>query len=364
MRQAPKGLSIAIGGHATLPANAVDKSIPVQEAAMREVFGQVLTVVRAAVQEGFTWNTMTHGSGPQTDLILKRVRECLKIGMHNLPLYYASMDLIASIGMTMERILASMIAREMGCFGADKTGVQTVPTHFLVDPNTMKPVKPIGGTLTEEEIKILEKLGETVKDTKDGKGPRIIVASPKVLGVLPQNLDGIVAVIRAGLLAIAGGTGGVAVTIEEDGEITPHPAVIDKDYAAEAIVRGLAEKEIPTDTFGVIMSDPYTVRNFSIVAEGIDAAGGPMKVTAEERARLMEAAGPIHRIAAADMGAILETPGAVTSGAEPKIRAAWRLVDKKIVRQAIICSPENFGATFIGKAKDAGTVIFKGEKWV
>jgi len=365
MRQAPKGLSIAIGGHATLKPGTKDKGIPAQEAAMREALGQILAVVRAATEEGFTWNTLTHGSGPQTKIILDRVRASMTQGMHPLPLYYASMDLIGSIGMTMERMLNSAAAREHGCLGRDKTGAQLVSTHFLVDPNTMQLIKPIGDPLNENEIKILEAAGETIGNP-DGVGPRVLVASPKVLATLPQNLDAIAAIIRCKLLALAGGTGGVAVTIGKNEELEPHPAVIDKDDAAREIVKGLAERGISTDTFAILTADPYMVRRYSTVMEGIERIEKESgeKISHDERAALMEAAGPIRRIAVADMQAILETKGAVTGGAKPKIKAACDLVAAGIVEQAIICDPHNFGATFMGKAKDAGTVIFKGEKWV
>ena len=69
MRSALKGLSIAIGGHATLKPGAIDKSTQTQEAAMIEVLGQILTVMRAAIKEGFTLDTLIHGSGPQTKII-------------------------------------------------------------------------------------------------------------------------------------------------------------------------------------------------------------------------------------------------------------------------------------------------------
>lgn len=369
---ANKLMAIAMGGHTTMDPSNPDKRIETQEGFMGEAVEKVVSDVSVLAADGYRARLFTHGSGPQTQIIVRRAEISERAGMHPLPLRYASMDLIGSLGMTFQRLFVNALHRHpsgMAALGSGTRGVVTVPTSFVVNPLTMHPRKPIGSPLSDDEVAAKRKQGQTV-DNVDGKGMRVLVSSPNVLSTFPSDWEAIMACIRADLMAIAGGTGGVALE-RVAGEFVARDAVIDKDAAMARIVVDLAEGGVRFDVAAILTDLPVMVRDFAAVRGDFERVsrerGGLHKVPADELTGVLQAGKPIRRIAAADMMDILsraKESGSVSGGAIPKMQAACDMVDAG-VRKAIICGLNNFGATVTNPAADwAGTTVERGERWV
>jgi carbamate kinase len=123
--------------------------------------------------------------------------------------------------------------------GVARTAV-TVVTQVLVDqddPALLKPNKPIGSFMSQEQAE-----AHRIKDgwalvEDSGRGWRRVVASPKPRAIL--ELEAVKSLLDAGFVVVAGGGGGIAVVADFNGELTGVPAVIDKDLASSLMARQL-----------------------------------------------------------------------------------------------------------------------------
>ena len=115
--------------------------------------------------------------------------------------------------------------------------VCTVITQTLVDRNDpafQNPSKPIGGFMEEAEAKRREKdmAWSVVEDA--GRGWRRVVPSPLPREII--ELDSVRTLIRAGVLVITVGGGGIPV-IDAGGQYQGTAAVIDKDFASSLLAQ-------------------------------------------------------------------------------------------------------------------------------
>jgi carbamate kinase len=122
-----------------------------------------------------------------------------------------------------------------------KKAAATVVTQVLVDrddPAFQNPTKPIGGFMEEGEAKErAAKEGWTVVDDA-GRGWRRVVPSP-----LPQEiveLDAVRELLKAGIVTVTVGGGGIPVIRNEDDDLQGVAAVIDKDYASSLLARSIS----------------------------------------------------------------------------------------------------------------------------
>lgn len=221
---------VAIGGN-SLITDSQNPDIPHQWDAVRE------TCIHLAdmVEDG--WQLIiTHGNGPQVGYILRR-NELASNEVHATPLDLIVADTQGSIGYMIQQALRN----ELFSRGI-KLPVVSVVTQVLVkrkDKAFKKPSKPIGSFMTEDEAKKYEKEGWTVGEDS-GRGWRRMVASPKPVRVIEQDV--IELLLDSGALVIAAGGGGVPVVHNSKGElrqISGVQAVIDKDWVSAVLAQHL-----------------------------------------------------------------------------------------------------------------------------
>jgi len=221
---------VAIGGNSLIK----DKNhitVPDQYRAAKETCYHIADMI----EQG--WDVaIGHGNGPQVGFILRRSEIAAKVaGMHEVPLDSCGADTQGAIGYHLQQNLYNEFKRrEM------KKAAATVVTQVLVDkddPAFQNPTKPIGGFLDEDEArKRAEKEGWAVVEDA-GRGWRRVVPSP-----LPQEimeLEAVRELLKAGIVTITVGGGGIPVIRNEEGDLEGVAAVIDKDYASSLLARSI-----------------------------------------------------------------------------------------------------------------------------
>ena len=221
---------IAIGGN-SLIKDERHVSVADQYSAAQETTRHIADMIAAG------WEVaIGHGNGPQVGFILRRSEIAARTeGMHELPLDVCGAESQGSVGYMLQQTLQNTLYHR----GIQKN-VTTVITQMLVDladPAFKNPTKPIGGFMSQEEAQRRKsELGwEVVEDA--GRGWRRVVASPQPREIV--EFDTIAAILAKGIVTIAVGGGGIPVADMGDGEYRGVAAVIDKDYAASLLARGL-----------------------------------------------------------------------------------------------------------------------------
>lgn len=192
------------------------------------------------------------------------------------------------------------------------------------DPAFSDPQKPIGPFYTEDEVKAVRAAHPdwTVKEDA-GRGYRRMVASPVPVGIVER--DAVLQMLRAELVVIAGGGGGIPV-VRRDERLEGVAAVVDKDFAAAAL------------------------------AEAIDA-GLLVILTAVERVCLRFGTPeelPLTALSADDAERFCGAGEFGAGSMLPKVQAAVRFVRSGPNRRAVIASLENAAQAVAG---DSGTWI-------
>jgi carbamate kinase len=111
--------------------------------------------------------------------------------------------------------------------------VATVVTQTEVssnDPAFQNPTKPIGSFMSEEEAAARRAQDGWSVAEDAGRGWRRVVASPLPIRIV--ELEAIQTLLRAGIIVITVGGGGIPVVAGEKGDLQGVAAVIDKDYAS------------------------------------------------------------------------------------------------------------------------------------
>ena len=218
---------IAIGGNSLI----LDKTHP-EVAHQWEAVYETARHIVSMLKEG--WNVVvTHGNGPQVGFILRR-NELASPEVHTTPMDVIGADTQGSIGYMLQQALGNIMRQE----GINR-GTATVITQTLVDRNDPafeNPNKPIGGFMTEEEGKRFEAEGWTVVEDA-GRGYRRVVASPIPMKIV--ELESIEALVKANIIPVCVGGGGIPVVKNEDGQLQGVNAVIDKDRGTSLLAIGL-----------------------------------------------------------------------------------------------------------------------------
>lgn len=310
---------IAIGGN-SLIKDEKRKTVEDQYLAAKETTFHIADMIESG------WDVaIGHGNGPQVGFILRRSEIAAKVeGMHEVPLDVCGADSQGAIGYALQQTLQNELYRR-----GIKKSVATVVTQVLVDKNDdafKKPSKPIGSFMDEAEARRREKdMGWSVVEDA-GRGWRRVVASPLPKEVV--EIDSVEALIKAGVVVITVGGGGIPVIDVGDHEYKGVAAVIDKDFASSLLAR-----LIKADLFLISTAVEKVAIHF-----GKPEQKWLDKMTvAEAKAYLAEG---IH-FAKGSMA--------------PKIQAAiWYLENGG--REALITNPENIGRALKG---ETGTRIVK-----
>ena len=310
---------IAIGGN-SLIKDEKQKSVEDQYQAAKETTFHIADMIESG------WDVaIGHGNGPQVGFILRRSEIAAKVeGMHEVPLDVCGADSQGAIGYALQQTLQNELYRR-----GIKKPVATVVTQVLVDKNDAafkSPSKPIGSFMDEAEAKRREKdMGWSVVEDA-GRGWRRVVASPLPKEVV--ELESVGALIKAGVVVITVGGGGIPVIDVSDHEYKGVAAVIDKDFASSLLAR-------------LIKADLFLI---STAVEKVAIHFGKPDQKWLDKMTLTEAK------------AYLEEGKHFAKGSmAPKIQAAiWYLENGG--KQALITNPENIGRALKG---ETGTWIVK-----
>jgi carbamate kinase len=219
---------VAIGGN-SLIKDKQHQNVEDQYQAAKETTQHIADMIEAG------WDVaIGHGNGPQVGFILRRSEIAHRIeGMHEVPLDVCGADSQGAIGYALQQTLQNELHRRQ-----IKKPVATVITQVLVDRNDPafgSPSKPIGGFMEEDEAqKRTADLGWSVVEDA-GRGWRRVVASPLPKEVV--ELESVEALIKAGVVVITVGGGGIPVIDGGDGNYIGTAAVIDKDFASSLLAR-------------------------------------------------------------------------------------------------------------------------------
>jgi carbamate kinase len=255
---------------------------------------------------------VTHGNGPQVGLLALQAAAYREVAPYPLDILNAETE--GMIGYLIERELAALLP------GRD---IATLLTQVEIDPNDpafSHPTKPIGPVYDRTSgDRIAAQFGWSM--AADGDGVRRVVPSPEPQRMLEFNT--IRHLLRAGVVVICAGGGGIPVAREEAG-YRGVEAVIDKDLAS-----ALLAIELKADALLLLTDVEAAYRDW-----GTDKAAVISRATAREMRGL--------RFAAGSMG--------------PKVEAACRFAEKT-GRSAAIGALELAEAILAG---EAGTTIISG----
>lgn len=221
---------IAIGGNSLIKDDR-HQTVEDQYEAAKETCYHIANII----EQG--WEVaIGHGNGPQVGFILRRSEIAARVEkMHEIPLDVCGADSQGAIGYALQQNLQNILYQR----GIPKK-VVTVITQVLVDQNDpafLRPTKPIGGFMTQEEARRRQtEQGWTVVEDA-GRGWRRVVASPMPKEIV--ELETVETLLEKGIVTITVGGGGIPVIDPGDGNYRGIAAVIDKDYASSALAQAL-----------------------------------------------------------------------------------------------------------------------------
>ncbi|HUS15900.1 MAG TPA: carbamate kinase [Chloroflexia bacterium] len=223
----PETLVIALGGNAIKAAGEQGTSTE----QFRNVQRAADTVAELVVR-GYRV-VVTHGNGPQVgNLLIQQAAGAAQVPA--MPMDVAGAMTQGWIGYMIQQCLRNALVRR-GHPAA--RAVTTIITQTIVDrgdPAFENPTKPVGPFYGADDAQRMRYAGmRLVEDS--GRGWRRIVASPQPRAI--AEIDAIGAMLRDGMLVIAGGGGGIPVIQEADGTLTGVEAVIDKDLGAAMLAQ-------------------------------------------------------------------------------------------------------------------------------
>jgi len=244
---------------------------------------------------------ITHGNGPQVGALLLQ-QEAGKRQVPSHPMYACGAMSQGLIGFMLQQALRQASGKK----------VVTLVTQVLVDkkdPAFRHPTKFVGPFYMKQQKGMV---------WDSGRGYRKVVPSPYPKAII--EADAVRALIRAGVVVIASGGGGIPVE-RRNGRLFGIDAVIDKDFAGEKLA-----EVVKADTFLILTAVPEVCLNYGKTGQ---KAIRKIKV-ALARNYLREGQFP---------------PGSMG----PKIDAAARFLEKG-GKRVVITSPERAWNGFRGKA--------------
>jgi carbamate kinase len=249
---------------------------------------------------------ITHGNGPQIGLLALQATAYRDVPPYPLDVLGAESE--GMIGYMIDLALANALP------GRDIATLLTEVEVGADDPAFAAPSKPIGPLYTDAEAARFR-----VTMIRDGEGWRRAVASPEPRRI--REINTIRLLLRAGVIVVCAGGGGIPVIATEAGALRGVEAVIDKDLAA-----ALLAEAIDADAL-LLLTDVPAVWTRWPMAEGR----------------------PIGRATPAELRALRFAPGSMA----PKVEAACRFVERT-GRMAAIGAIDQAEAVLEGTA---GTIL-------
>ena len=304
---------IAIGGN-SLIKDEKRKTVEDQYQAAKETTLHIADMIESG------WDVaIGHGNGPQVGFILRRSEIAAKVeGMHEVPLDVCGADSQGAIGYALQQTLQNELYRR-----GIRKHVATVVTQVLVDKNDAafkNPSKPIGSFMDEAEAKRREKEMDWSVVEDAGRGWRRVVASPLPMEVV--ELEAVEALIKAGVVVVTVGGGGIPVIDISDHEYKGVAAVIDKDFASSLLAR-------------LIKADLFLI---STAVEKVAIHFGKPEQKWLDKMTLSEA-----------KKYLAEGTHFAKGSMAPKIQAVIWFLESNPKAQALITNPENIGRAIKGE---------------
>jgi len=221
---------IAIGGN-SLIKDKQHQTVEDQYQAAKETCFHIADMI----EEG--WDVaIAHGNGPQVGYILRRSEIAAKtVGLHEVPLDACGADSQGALGYALQQNLGNEFRRRK-----IRKSVATVVTQVRVDlddPAFANPAKPIGSFMDETEARDrIARDGWSMAEDA-GRGWRRVVASPRPKEIV--ELDAVKVLLKAGIITITVGGGGIPVARNDDGDLCGVAAVIDKDFASSLLAQSI-----------------------------------------------------------------------------------------------------------------------------
>lgn len=246
---------VALGGNALLRDNQLG-TIEEQEANTTETLENLIFLVK----EGYNL-VFTHGNGPQVGNILMRNdagEQLYKIPQ--MPLDISVADSQGGIGYMIERCVRNVLRKHN--LNRNVLTLMTMVEVDADDPAFKNPTKRVGKIMKPAEAdRLSQEKGWVFKESKKGQeGLRRVVPSPLPKHIM--NCEVIDKNARAGTLVIAVGGGGVPVYLDEQGEVRPSEAVIDKDLAS-----ALLASQIGADEFYILTDVSFVYAGYGTPAQ-------------------------------------------------------------------------------------------------
>lgn len=312
---------IALGGNALLRGDQ-EGTIEEQEKNTTDTLENLIHLIK----KGYKL-VITHGNGPQVGNILMRndAGES-KYRIPQMPLDICVADSQGGIGYMVERMLRNILHKHQ-----IEKEVVTLVTQVLVDDSDVafkNPTKRVGKIYSKEEADIIkqDKGWAFKEEVKVPGGWRRVVPSPKPIGVMNEKV--IHSLADQGTIVIAAGGGGVPVYLDENGNIRPSEAVIDKDLASS-----LLAAQIGADEFYILTDVSYVYLNYN---------------TPEQEAR--------EFLNYADTRKYLEEGQFSEGSMAPKIRACLGFIErggsKSVITEAFKLEDKSFGTKITMEYED------------
>jgi carbamate kinase len=241
---------IALGGNALLRGDQ-EGTIDEQEQNTTDTLENLVHLLN----EGYNL-VITHGNGPQIGNILMRNEAGQQVyGIPRMPVDICVADSQGGIGYMIERMLRNILTKY-----SIRKEVVTLVTMVEVDhedPAFSKPTKRIGKIWSKEEaVRLGREKGWIFKEEpKQPGGWRRVVPSPSPIRISNEKV--VETMARQGTIVIASGGGGIPVYLDENHDVRPSEAVIDKDLASS-----LLAARIGADEFYILTDVPYVYLDY------------------------------------------------------------------------------------------------------
>ena len=171
---------------------------------------------------------ITHGNGPQIGLLA--LQAAADRATRPYPLDMLGAETQGLIGYLLESAIAAALP------GRDVATVLTQVEVDPADPAFARPTKPIGPLYDEDAARRVEKMFDWPM-MRDGNAWRRAAPSPEPKRI--RELHIIQLLLKAGVIVVCAGGGGIPVAAAADGSVRGVEAVIDKDLATSLLAQTL-----------------------------------------------------------------------------------------------------------------------------
>ncbi|MBN2610103.1 MAG: carbamate kinase [Bacteroidales bacterium] len=199
---------------------------------------------------------ITHGNGPQVgDILLKNDAGESSYNIPQMPLDICVAGTQGEIGYMIERILYNVLGKH----GIAKNIISLICQVKVNHQGAafINPSKRIGRMYPGDTAEKLSKTKGWIfkEEQKTSGGYRRVVPSPEPVEIM--NTEIIRQLVEQGNIVITAGGGGIPVYMDENNDLRPVEAVIDKDIAS-----ALLAATISADEFYILTDVPYIFLNY------------------------------------------------------------------------------------------------------